>query len=92
MQVQITAINPDFDRATIQKLKSRKQVVPISTLSGKAKVEDTITPSPSEVPPADNALTPSTITPAPSAVVPAPTQATQPQPTISNIPVTVNGQ
>ena len=97
MQVQITAIDPTFDTSLIKKLKVRKQVVPAMTLSGKIVDDTTATPTPSVVPsdvvpsvaaPADIA-----ITPVPSAIVPAPSQATtQQQATISNIPVTVNGQ
>jgi hypothetical protein len=99
MQITITTIDATFDTSTIKKLKARKQVVPEMTLSGKAVDQISPTPSPITVP---DSLTPvpsdAQIEPAQTqlqAVQPQaalPTQAAQPQATISNIPVTVNGQ
>jgi hypothetical protein len=41
LQIQIEPIQPDFDIATIQTLKSRKQVAPITKLLNKTPLEPT---------------------------------------------------
>lgn len=38
LQIQIIPIQPDFDIATVEKIKARKHIVPITTLSSKAPV------------------------------------------------------
>jgi hypothetical protein len=100
MQVQISAITPDFDTATLQKLKARKQITPINTLSNKTPIE------PSSAP--ETILQPSIVTPSTTAAeLPAATPTSVPvqlqnqvqvvpqsavQPRLTDIPVTVQGQ
>lgn len=101
MQVTITAIHPDFDAATIQKLKARKQVVPVTSLSGKVAPTGAAGPVyllevPSGTPEPSEASLPSS-SPSPSAVPETGTETGTgaqilPQPQVSNIPVTVNGE
>ena len=81
MQIQITSISPDFDTATLQQLKSRKQVTPITTLSGKKLIDIDTTPSPTPAQPLVNAPTP--------LVTSANIAPSQQQ---TNIPVTVQGE
>lgn len=78
LQVQISPINPDFDTVTLDKLKTRKQVVPVSTLSNKITVEPTTAIQPNT---GSTAISPTPITASPTQTLPA-----------NDIPVTVNGQ
>ena len=99
MQIQINPIDPNFDTATLQKLKSRKQVSPINTLSSKTPIEPSAQP---ETIPQPSIETPQPTT---ASVIPTPTSAAaqvqtqvqaQPQsvvqPKLTDIPVTVQGQ
>lgn len=83
LQIQITPINPDFDMMTLDKLKTRKQVVPVTVLTNNSKPE----PTPGAALPVIQPNTAVT-TSAPSPVLPNPSR-TLPE---TDIPVTVEGE
>ncbi len=79
LQIQIIPIQPEFDMATIQTLKTRRQVQPITNLSGKAAAVPTPTI-------AAQSLSPNETT---NETQPAPTQLPNPE---IDIPITVQGE
>lgn len=80
LQMQIIPIQPYFDTATLQTLKTRKQVIPISALSNPVKPEPTLVTN------SANILQNTALSPTP--VVANPRQG---QPA-ADIPVTIEGE
>ncbi|HEX8931684.1 MAG TPA: hypothetical protein VF810_00845 [Patescibacteria group bacterium] len=76
LQLQITPIDPNFDTATLSKLKSRQVIVPLfDALNPAATPAGTLTPAPTAT------ITPPVTSPGLSPVPTAPTITNQPTPT-----------
>ena len=86
LQIRILPIQPEFDTATIENLKTRKQVVPVTALSNSVPQDPAI---PAVVPAAEQTAPAVSVTPVPTVVLP---DQDQTQPVQNDIPVTILGQ